>query len=417
MEHREQVWMGCTHFEADDIKVSDPLVFDRLVTRALNAANEDVRVLRLSEMIQWINRNKMPSKFTFMDESASLLIDSVMSGNAVLAAKALLVVANCFSLNGSREFASLLLELGIVRAINDCASMQNNGPVLVSVLRAITRIAGSARTGKYHLCRDFSLANIGLVIRSVFGMAHCQGDCKSLLNQLVSEDMNADDAMVMCNFLWQLRDVIQGRTIVAISRIARWIPNFQQLPYIHDIISVSSELLGSTDTAEVQAALVTLSYAGVAINEHVRDLVFSSDIEVSITALWWLGKHVKEHPETLPLVADSAVLEYAMSLLNGNYSFHATVEAAYFFCRLITAANAESMRAMLPVVKGIGWLLTCDLDWRVTAKILQTLYKLATSLAPQDRIDVFDEELLENLEVVVSDKMGALACEILEVLA
>ena len=127
--------------------------------------------------------------------------------------------------------------------------------------------------------------------------------------------------------------------------------------------------------------------------------------------------HEKEHPETLPLVADSAVLEYAMSLLNGNYSFHATVEAAYFFCRLITAANAESMRAMLPVVKGIGWLLTCDLDWRVTAKILQTLYKLATSLAPQDRIDVFDEELLENLEVVVSDKMGALACEILEVLA
>ena len=414
MEHTEHVWRGCTHLEADDVKVTEPLVFERLVVGALNAANQDVRFLRFSEMIQWISRNKMPSKFNLMDELASLLMDSVVSRNVVLAAKALLVVANCFSLNGSGEFASLLLELGIVRAINDCVSMQTSGPVLVSVLRAITRIA---RTGKYYLCRDFSMANIGRVIRSVFGMAQCQGDCKSLLNQLVSEDMNADDARVMCDFLWQLRDVIQGRSIVAISRIARWIPDFQHLPYIRDIIGVSNELLGSTDTAEVQAALVTLSYAGVGINESVRDLVFSSDIEVSITALWWLGKHVKEHPETLPMVATPGVLEHAMSLLDGNSSFRATVEAAYFFCRLITASTTDFMRAMLPVVKGIGSLLTCDLDWRVTAKILQTLYKLATSLAPQERIDVFDDELLENIEVAMSDKMGALACELLEVLA
>ena len=389
-----------------------------LAAGIMNSADCETRSQCLSEMITWIGNYKMPEEFQYMNVFGDVLVNLVACRVPVIAAKAALLVANCFSMNGSKKLARCLLNYGVVKALNEALSAQND-MVIIPVLRALTRIGTCSDAGRLSLMRDVSLETLGMILSSTYAIETCTADCKSLLNAFIVDEMMPNDAKLFCIFLWQMADVIKGRAIVCISRIARWVPDFQFLPFIQEIVDMCVILLQSDDVGEVQAALVTLSYSGAPVNDNIRSMVFSSNSQISITALWWLGKYVKEHPEALTQIADSNTLSYAMTLLLGEHSFYATVEAAYFFCRLITSASHTFIQSILPAVKGIGSLVGCECDWRVTTKILRTLFSLAKSLPPSERDELFDEELLSNLETLSAENTGAagiLASEILDTL-
>jgi hypothetical protein len=214
-----------------------------------------------------------------------------------------------------------------------------------------------------------------------------------LFNGLTAHELSPGDAAGIVQWANELRQHVGWTAVLAIARCARWVPVFEELAASLRLIEYCEAALSGSDVAEIQSALIVLSYGGSGLSDRICDLAFNSNEAVAACSLWFIGRHLRKHPEDCQAVISLGLLNVVANAFERG-SIRIRTEAALLLARIIEACP-EVWGPILPFVFQIGELLAATTDSGLLIPILKGLSKLVAA-----GIDLSDDELIAGLEAV-----------------
>jgi hypothetical protein len=337
---------------------------------------------------------------------------AIVQTDYAIAKSALTFVANCFALCGPAEMQDLLRLIPVVPAVQRGARLHGS-PIYPAVLLCLANVAATSRADCFSIICHFSFDQIRLLVCSVASNPIFRDHAANLLAAIAEIEMSAPAAAAFCASAAKMRRYIGLPALAAISRCARWVPDFGRLADSLEIATTCAELVQSDDPAVIPTVLLILAHCGRELNEEVWSLALCEDDIVAASAIWFIGQYLMRRPEAFGDVMAFGAAELVQHCF-AEGGLRVKVEGGLLLCRLINACPDESIDELSQFVGYLADAIECDAEWRILLKLLSSIDRMA-----ELGIDVADDRIVVAVETLCeheNEKVVLQASKLLQLL-